>query len=70
MEIDTICKELGITIKEFYSCMNTNQQKLSYQKNKNKVKYQDMITAGIINFYKLDHQELLTILRLYKLQNK
>ena len=70
MDIKEICDNLGITVTKFYEYMGTEQSKLSYYKRKNPVRYKDSITVGIINFYKLDHQELLTILKLYKLQNK
>ena len=68
MEIKEICKNLGISVTEFYKYMNTNQPKLSYYKKNNPVRYKDTITFGIINFYNLEHEELLTILKLYKLQ--
>ena len=68
MELREICNNLNIRVSDFYDYMGTTQNKLSYHKKNNPDKYKDAITAGIINFYKLDHQELLTILKLYKLQ--
>ena len=70
MDIRDICKDLNITVTDFYKYMHTNQAKLSYYKKNNPTRYKDTITAGIINFYKIDHNELLTILKLYKMQQK
>jgi len=70
MDIKDICKDLGITVTDFYKYMNTEQSKLSYYKRNNLTRYKDTITAGIINFYGIEHNELLTILKLYKMQQK
>ena len=70
MELREICNSLDINVTDFYKYMGTTQNKLSYHKKNNPLKYKDAITSGIINFYKLEHEELLTILKLYKLQNK
>jgi len=70
MDIKSICKELNITVTEFYEYMHTTQPKLSYYKKNNEIRYNDTITSGIINFYQIDHKELLAIIKLYKMQNK
>ena len=68
MDIKEICKNLEITVTDFYKHMNTTQAKLSYYKRNNPTRYKDTITAGIINFYNIEHKELLAILKLYKIQ--
>jgi len=68
MEIREICKEIGISAKEFYENMHTIQQKLSYFKKTNKERYNDMVTAGIVNHFKIDHEELIAMIKLYKMQ--
>ena len=69
MDIKDICTELGIKVTDFYTHMNTDVKSLSYHKKNNPQKYKDMITTGIVNFYKIEHDELLKILDLYNLQN-
>ena len=70
MELKEICKKLDITVTDFYKYMGVTVAQLSYHKKTNPSKYKDYITAGIINFHKIDHEELLTILELYKIQHK
>ena len=68
MNIRDICGALGITVAQFYKYMHTTQAKLSYYNKKNRTRYKDTIIAGIINFYGISREELLTILKLYDLQ--
>jgi len=70
MDIKEVCKKLDITVTDFYKYMGVSVTQLSYHKKENPFKYIDYITAGIINFYGIDHAELLTILELYKMQHK
>jgi len=70
MDIKEICGKMGVSVVKFYDSMHTTSAKLSYYNKQNKQRYHDTITAGIINFYSIDHAELLTILDLYKMQHK
>jgi len=70
MDNNTVAKELGVPVSAFYKYMHTNQQKFSYAKKNNPDRCKDMVTAGIINFYGIEHNELLAILKLYKMQQK
>jgi len=63
-----VSKELNISVDEFYQCMNTNQKNFSYYKKNNMNRYNDSITAGIVNHFKIDHEELIAMIKLYKMQ--
>jgi len=69
-ELKIKMKNLGLTISEFHNYAHTNQGNMSYYKRHNKTRYNDTITAGIVNYFDISHDELIQILKLYNLQRK
>jgi len=66
MELREVCKILNTTAPVMYLKMNTTQDKLSYHKRNNPEAYKNMITYGIVNYYNIEHSELIKILEEYK----
>ncbi len=70
MELKEIANKLNTTVSDLYKKMNTTQQKISYQKKSNTENYNNLITAGIVNHFKISHSELIKVLELYQLQKE